>query len=66
MLSCSIWFYCTDYVPEAHRPKNTSIKLPSCVKLAFHFISLGRCAVKQPSSYPYVALHALLTTRELK
>ena len=26
------------------------IKLPCCIKLAFHFISWGRCAVKQPSS----------------
>jgi len=30
--------------------KNTSIKLPCCIKLAFHFISWGRCTVKQPSS----------------
>ena len=27
------------YVPETCRAKNTSIKLPSCIKLAFHFIS---------------------------
>jgi len=25
--------------PETCRAKNTSIKLPSCIKLAFHFIS---------------------------
>ena len=37
------------YVPETCRAKNTSIKLPSCIKLAFHFISWGRCTVKQPS-----------------
>jgi len=35
---------------ETCRSKNTSIKLPTCIKLAFHFISLGRCKVKQPSS----------------
>ena len=28
-------------VPEACRAKNTSIKLPSCFKLAFHFISVS-------------------------
>jgi len=28
------------YVPETCRAKNTSIKIPSCIKLAFHFISL--------------------------
>jgi len=27
------------YVPETCRAKNTSIELPSCIKLAFHFIS---------------------------
>ena len=26
-------------VPETCRAKNTSIKVPSCIKLAFHFIS---------------------------
>ena len=26
-------------VPETCRAKNTSIKLPNCIKLAFHFIS---------------------------
>jgi len=31
-----------------HPHKNTPIKLPSCIKLAFHFISWGRCTVKQP------------------
>jgi len=35
---------------ETCRAKNTSIKLPSCIKLAFQFISCGRCTVKQPSS----------------
>ena len=32
------------------RAKNTPIKLPCCIKLAFHFISWGRCTVKQTSS----------------
>jgi len=27
------------YVPETFRAKNTSVKIPSCIKLAFHFIS---------------------------
>jgi len=38
------------YIPETCRAKNTSIKLPSCIKLAFHFISRERCMVKQPST----------------
>jgi len=28
-----------DYVPETCRAKDTTIKLLSCIKLAFHFIS---------------------------
>ena len=36
------------YVPETCRAKNTSIKWPCCIKLAFHIISWGRCTVKQP------------------
>ena len=36
--------------------KNTSIELPSCIKLAFHFISWGRCTVKQPSNMQNVTL----------
>jgi len=52
MLSCSIRFSALEcpvqkticswwwaYVPGTCRAKNTSIKLPSCIKLAFHFIS---------------------------
>ena len=35
--------------PETCRAKNTSIKLPCCIKLAFQIISRGRCTVKQPS-----------------
>jgi len=35
-IECSWWW---TYVPEICRAKNTSIKLPSCIKLAFHFIS---------------------------
>ena len=42
------------YVPETCRAKNTSIKLPRCVKLAFHFtsvsISLGSHAQYMPPS----------------
>ena len=41
------------YVPETYRAKNTSIKLPSCIKLAFHIISWGRCRSINPQ-------HALL------
>jgi len=37
--------------PIKCRAKNTSIKLPSCIKLAFHIISWGRCTVKQPSIF---------------
>jgi len=37
--------------PKRCRAKNTSIKLLSCIKFAFHFISWGRCTVKQPSNY---------------
>jgi len=47
---CSWWWA---YVPETYRTKNTSIKSPSCIKLAFHFISWGRCTFKQPSSLLY-------------
>jgi len=37
-------------VPDTCRAKNTAIKLTSCIKLVFQFISWGRCTVKQPSS----------------
>jgi len=47
-IQCSWWWA---YVPETCRAKYTSIKLPSCIKLAFHFISRGRCTVKQPTSF---------------
>jgi len=41
MLQLNIWSsWWWAYVPETYRAKNTSIKLPSCIKLAFHFISL--------------------------
>jgi len=48
--------------PSAHtcRAKNTSIKLPSCIKLAFHFISWGRCTVKQ-RSWIAVPIHSCIT-----
>ena len=44
---CSWWWA---YVPKTCRAKNTLIKLPCCIKLAFQIISWGRCTVKQPSS----------------
>ena len=37
------------YVPETCRAKNTSIKLPCFIKMAFQIISWGRWTVKQPS-----------------
>jgi len=42
------------YVPETCRAKNTSIKLPSCIKLAFHFISLEFfvCLSRYNASHP--------------
>ena len=43
-----LWWWA--YVPETCRAKNTSIKLSCCIKLAIHFISWGRCTVKQPSN----------------
>jgi len=49
---CSWWWA---YVPETCRAKNTSIELPSCIKLAFQFISWGRRTVKKPS----ICLHSL-------
>jgi len=48
-IECSWWWA---YVPETCRAKNTLIKLPCCIKLAFHIISWGRCTVKQPSRIP--------------
>jgi len=44
-ICCSWWW---EYVPETCRAKNTSIKLPSCIKFAFHFISWGRCRSNNP------------------
>ena len=44
---CSWWWA---YVPETCRAKNTSIKSPCCMNLAFQIISWGRWGVKQPSS----------------
>ena len=55
----SSWWWAS--VPETCRAKNTSIKLPCCIKLAFQIISWGRCTVKQPSSlisqYLAIILH---------
>jgi len=53
------------YVPETCRAKNTSIKLPSCIKLAFHFISWGRCTVKQPSKIAVFWVLTLSSLREM-
>jgi len=39
------------HVSGTCRAKNTSIKLPCCIKLAFCIISWGRCTVKQPSLF---------------
>ena len=36
--------------------RNMSIKLPCCIKLAFHIISWGRCTVKQPSNHIGICL----------
>jgi len=44
------------YVPETCRGKNTSIKLPSCIKLVFHFISLQMLVTEVTKS---------ITTRKL-
>ena len=51
MLQLNVWcsWWCA-YVPEICRAKNTLIKLPCCITLAFQIISWGRCTVKQPSS----------------
>jgi len=47
-IQCSWWWA---YVPETCRAKNTSMKLPRCIKLTFNFISWERCTVKQHSSW---------------
>ena len=39
------------YVPETRRATDTPIKLPSCIKLAFHYISWGRCTATQATRY---------------
>jgi len=46
----------TSNAPDDGRmyPKHVVLRihqLPSCIKLAFHFISWGRCAVKQPKTF---------------
>ena len=43
--------------PETRRAENTSIKLPCCIKLAFHIISRGRCTIKQPSRPQRLCFH---------
>ena len=54
---CSWWWA---YVPKTCRAKNTSIKIPCCIKLAFQIISWGRCTVKQPSCYYKVVSHVFI------
>jgi len=55
---CSWWWA---YVPETCRAKYTLIKLPFCIKLAFHIISLVYfywttwCPCQKPSSTQYEA-----------
>ena len=44
-IQCSWWWA---YVPETRRAKNTSIKLPCCIKLAFQIISWGRRGSNNP------------------
>ena len=44
------------YVPETCRAKNTLIKLPCGIKLAFQIISWGRCTIRQPSSFVHIML----------
>ena len=46
-IQCSWWWA---YVPETCRAKNTSIKLPSCIKLAFHLISYS-FSIKKTEPY---------------
>ena len=50
------------YVPKTCQAKNILKKLPSCIKLAFHFISRGRCTVKQPSSTHGIYMNQLYYT----
>jgi len=37
---CGDWSFVLTWLWEGCRAKNTSIKLPRCIKLAFHFIPL--------------------------
>ena len=47
MVPCTVHTTHTACVPETCGAKNMSIKLPICFKLAFHFISWGRCTFKK-------------------
>ena len=50
MLQLNIWCYWWwAYILDTCRAKNTLIKSPCCIKLAFQIISWGRCTVKQRS-----------------
>ena len=58
MLSCSIWFSVPSLwmgggLESRCVDRDTSIKLPCCIKLAFHIISWRRRTVKQPSRFQY-------------
>ena len=50
---CSWWWA---YVHETCRARNTLIKLPCCVRLAFQIMSWGRCAFKQTSSKFFMSM----------
>jgi len=52
-IQCSWWWA---FVPKMCWAKNTLIKLPCCIKLAFQVISWGRCTVKQPSTKHFLHL----------
>ena len=43
MLSCSLWFSASSFWMGGGRAKNTSIKLPICIKLAFTLFLCGQC-----------------------
>ena len=61
-IECPWWWA---YVPETCRAKNTSTKLPRFIKLAFHFISWGRCTVKQSSLLKEYCAIKLFSTQKV-
>ena len=61
-IECSWWWA---YAPETCQAKNTLIKLPCCINLAFQVITWGRCTVKQPwSLYPGICLYSWVKSME--